>query len=342
MLPSISIVVPARNEEKVIGKCLDSMLELDYPKDKLEIVVAIDGSADSTLEICKNYGDKIKVIQASPKKCKGDALNNVIPQTSGEIIGVYDADCIVDKDCLTHIIKHFSDEEIAAVSGNLRSHNKDDSIVAKALSLETSFITFVEHFLSQFGANPHFYGKNMFIRKSVLENVGYFDTDTLIEDGELSVRLKKYRYKVVSEPKAMTWHEEPNSFRAFTNQRVRWTRGVVKLTLTKSRGGIGFISDAMHLIYFYLPQVSMLTLIFMILSSMFSSLWPVTLSLFSLFLVGMTFLVYSRVKTGEPLKELVYVPVWFSLSVLHLFLLIKSLMDEALETPFSWNSARSV
>jgi cellulose synthase/poly-beta-1,6-N-acetylglucosamine synthase-like glycosyltransferase len=120
MLPSISLIVPAKNEEKVIGKCLDSLLDLDYPRKKLEIIVSVDGSTDNTVKICRKYGRRIKVIESEPKSCKAAALNEVIPKARGEIIGIYDADCIVDRNCLKEVAKNFENNETAGVCGNLK------------------------------------------------------------------------------------------------------------------------------------------------------------------------------------------------------------------------------
>jgi cellulose synthase/poly-beta-1,6-N-acetylglucosamine synthase-like glycosyltransferase len=341
MLPTVSLIVPARNEEKVICNCISSLLKMDYPRDKLEVIVAIDGSEDRTLEICRGFGRRVRVIKSSPKKCKGDALNNVIPKARGEIIGIYDADCIVDRKCLKCAVKHFSDKKIAGVCGNLKSHNKEQSVVARSLALETNFISFIEYFLNGLGANTHFFGKNMFIRKEVLEKVGYFDTETFVEDAEMSIKLKKYGYKTVFEPDAVAWNEEPPSFRAFFKQRIRWARGATRLFKYKRRHGKELLSDIMHGIYFYVPPFSLITATVLAVVLQFNFPIFITMPFIALFMFNMVLLVYSRIKFKEPLRDLVYLPVWFVLSNVHLVLLIKGLIDEKMEKSVSWNSVRA-
>ncbi|MFH1474009.1 MAG: glycosyltransferase family 2 protein [Candidatus Aenigmatarchaeota archaeon] len=341
MLPTVSLIVPARNEEKVIGKCVRSLLNLDYPRDKLELIVAIDGSKDRTLEICKSFGRRVRVIKSCPKTCKGDALNNVIPKAKGEIIGIYDADCIVDKNCLKHAVKHFSDKKIAGVCGNLKSHNKEQGMIARSLALETSFISFIEYFLNSLGANTHFFGKNMFIRKNVLMDVGCFDTETFVEDVEMSIKLKKYGYKTVFEPNAIAWNEEPPSFRAFFKQRIRWARGAAKLLKYKRRHGKEFLSDAMHGIYFYVPPFGLITATVLAIVMQFGLPFFLILPFIVLFMFNMVLLVYSRIKFKEPMGDLLYLPVWFVLSNVHLVLLLKGLLDEKMEKSVSWNSVRA-
>ncbi|MFH0929289.1 MAG: glycosyltransferase family 2 protein [Candidatus Aenigmatarchaeota archaeon] len=337
----MSLIVPARNEEKVVGNCLKSLLDLKYPKNRLEIIVAIDGSKDRTEKICKSFGSRVKVIKSSPKTCKGDALNSVIPKAKGEIIGIYDADCIVDKNCLKKVAKRFENKDIAGVCGNLKSHNKNQSIIARSLALETSFISFIEYFLNSKGANTHFFGKNMFIRKDVLMKVGCFDTQTFVEDIEMSLKLKDRGYKTVFEPEAIAWNEEPPSFKAFFKQRIRWARGSVRMLKYKRRSGIKFLSDLMHGVYFYVPPFGLMTATILAVFMYFGLPLFLTAPLLGLFLFTMAFLVYSRIKFKEPLIDLIYLPVWFLLSNVHLFLLFKGFVDEKLNKSVSWNSVRA-
>jgi cellulose synthase/poly-beta-1,6-N-acetylglucosamine synthase-like glycosyltransferase len=341
MLPTVSLIVPARNEEKVIRNCIKSLLNLDYPKDKLEIIVSIDGSTDKTLDICKEYEHEIKVLESNPKKCKAEALNEVLPIAKGEIIGIYDADCIVDKNCLKEIVKHFSDKRIGGVSGNLKSYNKEESLVAGALALETSFISFIEYFLNSLGANSHFFGKNMFIRKNVLEKIGYFDTETFLEDVEMSIKIKEYKYKTVFEPKAIAWNEEPSSFKTFLKQRIRWGRGSIRMLKYKRRHGKKFLSDVMHGIYFYFPPFGLITATVLAICLYFNLPFFITIPFLVLFLFNMLLLVYSRIQFKESFKDLLYLPIWFVLSNVHLVLLFKGLIDEKLKKEILWNSVRS-
>jgi cellulose synthase/poly-beta-1,6-N-acetylglucosamine synthase-like glycosyltransferase len=259
----------------------------------------------------------------------------------GEIIGIYDADCIVEKNCLKEIVKHFSDKKIAGVSGNLKSYNRKKNMITRALSLETGFISFIEYFLNSLGANSHFFGKNMFIRKEVLEKIGYFDTDCFTEDTEMSIRMKKYKCRTILEPNAITWHEEPSSFKAFLKQRIRWVRGTIKLFKNSRRHGKYFLSDAMHGIYFYLPPFSILTVTIFALCLHFSLPLFITLPFFGLLLFNLTLLIYSRFAFKESMKDLMFLPVWFLLSNIHLVLIFKCLIDEKLNKEISWNSVRS-
>src|SRR3989344_8217841 len=110
-LPSVTVVIPARNEEKTIGNCLKSILEADYPKEKLEILVAIDGCKDRTEEIARSFKN-VNVVAGEPKTSKAAALNSAWPKARGEIVAIFDSDCIVTKDCIREAVKHFSNPDI--------------------------------------------------------------------------------------------------------------------------------------------------------------------------------------------------------------------------------------
>jgi cellulose synthase/poly-beta-1,6-N-acetylglucosamine synthase-like glycosyltransferase len=338
--PKVTVIVPARNEEKVIGKCLESLLGSDYPKEKLDVIVAIDGSKDGTEKIARSFEPGVRVIVSSPKKCKADAINAVLPMANGEVIAIYDADCILDGQCIRNAVKHFSNPKIAGVSGTLKSYNKDQSVIAKALSIETCFISYVEKFLNNLGANAHFLGKNMFIRKDVLLDMGSFNVNSFSEDAELSLRLKRYKnnwYDVAFEDSAVTWHEEPSTFKSFWNQRKRWTRGLVQIVRTKRRESPKmFLSDAMHGIYFYASPFGL------IIGTLLAIAWFLNLPiyifapLFGLFLFNMSLLVYSRIHFKESMRDLLYFPVWFALSNIQSVLAFKSLFDDLRGKEISW------
>jgi cellulose synthase/poly-beta-1,6-N-acetylglucosamine synthase-like glycosyltransferase len=337
MLPKVSLIVPAKNEEKVIGNCIDSLLKLDYPKSRLEIIVAVDGSTDRTVEICKSYGKKIRLIESKPKNCKAEILNEVIPKTRGDIIGIYDADCVVDRCCLKIALGHFSDTSVSGVSGAIKSSNKDQNILTKALSIETCFMSFTEYFLNSHGANSVFFGKNMFIRKSVFDDIGYFDTKTFLEDSEMSFRMRRSDHKIKFEPKAITWTEEPSNIKSYAKQRSRWVRGYLRIKNKHHYDSVKlFLSDAMHGLYFYaspflLIMMTVLMLLFALKINLIFISPMIAILFFNTYL-----LVKSRLFYGESLKDLLYMPIFLFLGNLISVILMKSWYDERTNKDMSW------
>jgi cellulose synthase/poly-beta-1,6-N-acetylglucosamine synthase-like glycosyltransferase len=127
-LPKISLIVPTKNEGVVIKRCLDGILDINYPKDKMEVIVVDGDSKDNTCRICheyaKNYPSLIKVIVETTSKGKPAALNLALAATTGEIVGIFDADSLPEKDVLTKVSSYFKDEKIVAVQGRTTSINE--------------------------------------------------------------------------------------------------------------------------------------------------------------------------------------------------------------------------
>jgi cellulose synthase/poly-beta-1,6-N-acetylglucosamine synthase-like glycosyltransferase len=327
MLPSVSVIVPAKNEEKVIENCIKSILKLDYPKKKMEVIVAIDGSTDRTEKICKKYEPKIKVIVSKPKKCKAEALNEVLPKAKGEIMAFFDADCIVDKRCLRDAVKHFSDKNISGVAGLLKSYNRNENTLTKILSMETCLASSMEHIISRCGSNAHFPGKNMYIRRSVLEEIGYFDTHSFLEDVELSIRMKRKGYKVVFEPNSVVWHEEPNTFNSFVKQRMRWIRGNFRIKQTRT-SIVDIFSDIIHAIPYYISPFSLLAGTALAVTMSLGMHMFINYALIALFTFNIGLILYSRLRFKEPLRHMLLLPMWFLLSNLYLVLVSKAYIEE--------------
>ncbi|MCK4223445.1 glycosyltransferase family 2 protein, partial [Candidatus Bathyarchaeota archaeon] len=132
--PLVTVIVPAYNEEKAIGKTVDALLSLSYAN--REIIVVDDGSTDRTLEVARSYakGDLVKAL-TKPNGGKWDALNIGIRGAKGEFIVCIDADTLLDPNAIQHLIKHFKDPNIAAVAGNVKVGNRR-GILTKLQALE--------------------------------------------------------------------------------------------------------------------------------------------------------------------------------------------------------------
>ena len=128
--PTVSIIIAAYNEESSIEKKVKNTLALEYPAGKVEIVVASDGSSDSTVEITKQYCDKGIKILDFPRGGKLGTLNKTVPETSGEILVFTDANVMLPQDALIQLVKYFSDKSIGVVSG-VEKISSQDSYISK-------------------------------------------------------------------------------------------------------------------------------------------------------------------------------------------------------------------
>jgi len=238
-LYSFSIIVPIKNEEKVIGRLLDALLRLRYPKDKMEIIIVEDGSTDGSLNISMKYVEKssglIKVLHKPTSNGKPSALNYGIKHASGEIIAVFDADNVPEPDILINVCKYFKDPKVAAVQGRTLSINQDENMLTKLISYEeaVSYEAYLrgKDVLELF---VHLKGSCQFIRRDILKQIGGF-REVLSEDMELSARLTEKGYCIKYAPDVRSWQETPSNVRQLFKQRTRWFRGTVEVAVKYGR-----------------------------------------------------------------------------------------------------------
>lgn len=231
--PTVSVLIPAHNEEVVIEDTLQSMIKLNYPKEKLEVIVINDNSSDRTGSIIDNYAKKypfVKAVHTKPPhagKGKSGALNQGLAHSSGEMIIVYDADNTPEPDAVRHLALGLAhDEKAGAIVGKFRVINAKKNLLTRLINIET--LTF--QWLAQAGRWFWFKmttipGTNFAIRRSILETLGGWDEKALSEDTELSIRVYNLGYYIRFFPAAVTWEQEPETIQVWWRQRTRWARG---------------------------------------------------------------------------------------------------------------------
>ena len=229
-LPAVSILVPVKNEEKVVGRLLKSLLSQDYPSDRVEIIIVDDGSIDRTVEICRGYAerhsDQIRLLQQSKSNGKPTALNYALEHAKGEIIATFDADNVPERGTLRKAAGFLKDPSVAAVQGTICSINADENMLTKFLSYEEAV-----RFKAYMGGKDvldlfvHLAGSCQFVRRRVLDAVGGWRPDSLSEDMEMSARLTERDYRIKYALEMRSWQESPVSMSQLVNQRLRWYRG---------------------------------------------------------------------------------------------------------------------
>ena len=234
-LPTVSIIVPVKDEEKVVRRLLDAFLNLDYPPEKKEIVIVEDGSIDKTAKICAEaaaqYPDQIRLVHQSVSNGKPSALNVALKHLRGEIVAVFDADSVVEPDVLVKAAEYFKDSSISAVQGRPYSINADENMLSKFISYEEAvrYETYIrgKDVLSLFVPLT---GSCYFVRRSVLQKVGGWDGESLSEDMELSARLVEGGYRIKYGSDVRCWQENPATISQLFRQRLRWFRGCIEVS----------------------------------------------------------------------------------------------------------------
>ena len=233
--PKFSLIIPAKNEEKVIGRCIQSIIDQDYPKDKIEIIVVDGKSTDNTRKIVEEYMSKnpgiIKLVKEKDPNGKPKALNLGLKHSTGEIIGVFDADSILEKDTLNKIASQF-DKNTIAIQTRVKSVNKDENILTSLISIEENvWYSLILNGRQKLNLFTPFTGSSLFIKKEILEKLKGWKEDSLAEDIELSVRMLKNGYEIKYVNDISTWQEAPNKLKTLFKQRLRWYRGYVETAL---------------------------------------------------------------------------------------------------------------
>ncbi len=241
-LPSITILIPAYNEADTIAGTIQSVLDLDYPKDKKEIIVLNDGSKDNTEEIAKSFKD-IKVI-TKPNSGKADSLNYGISIAKNEFIGVVDADCYHEKDALLKVINCFKeDPNIEAVTSAVRVKNQE-KLLGKLQFIEYTLIAWARKLLEFINSVYVTPGPLSVYKKATLQKLGGFDKNNLTEDIDIAWRILRNNHKIKMCLSAKAYTVVPEKFSQWWHQRLRWDIGGLqtfakhKDTLGKTRYGM--------------------------------------------------------------------------------------------------------
>jgi cellulose synthase/poly-beta-1,6-N-acetylglucosamine synthase-like glycosyltransferase len=222
-LPSLTVLIPAYNEEKVLSRTIETVVEAVYP-DK-EIIVIDDGSTDRTYQIAQNFSHRgVKVIRR-PNGGKASALNHGLLFSRGEIIVIVDADSRVCKGTLVDLVQPFRDPEVAAVAGNIKVLNRKNWLT-KCQALEyVASINIFRRALDVFGSVTVVPGALGAYRRESLVSGGLYDPDTLVEDFDVTIKALKSGKVVQASNSAVSYTEAPQKIGDLVRQRLRWYRG---------------------------------------------------------------------------------------------------------------------
>jgi len=230
--PFVSVIVPVKNGERVLPRLVNSLLSLDYPKDRMEIILVEDGSRDNSYNICLEYAKKypnlIKVLHRDESKGKPDALNSALKHASGDILAFFDVDSIVERDSLKRAVKLLSESNVAAVQQRTASLNYNQNILTRLIYIEETCSSIILEGRNALKLFVPLTGSCMFIKREVFEKIGGWSTESLTEDAELSVRLLKGGFIIVYDKEVGAYQEAPTSYRSFIKQRMRWYRGLIE------------------------------------------------------------------------------------------------------------------
>lgn len=227
---TVSIIIPAYNEEKSIARTIESALSLDYPQDKYEIIVVNDGSKDRTYEIAKKYASennpRVKVLTKT-NGGKSSALNLGIDNSKSEIIVTMDADTFAQKDSLKKMVGYFYEKNIMAVTPSVGVY-KPKTIWQRVQHIEYYLGVFLSKSFSSINAIHVTPGAFSSYRREFFLKYGGYDKKSITEDFEIALRIQSKDYRIENAANAVVYTLVPKTFKELAVQRRRWYSGTIK------------------------------------------------------------------------------------------------------------------
>ena len=230
--PPVSIVIPAYNEEKGIGACLTSIRQQQYPREKIEVIVVDDGSSDRTRDIARQHQDVAVLEQAH--EGKSAALNRGVAHAAHRLIFTVDADTVLDRRCLREIVRPFSDPGVGATTGT-STVSSTKTVMETFQNVEYHYNNLIrKSFSTVFGNGIWFFGALACYRRDVLQKIGCFKRDTMTEDMDIALEIRRAGYRTIHAHAAYGATVVPRTLRELAAQRQRWWTGVLQ-SLVKNR-----------------------------------------------------------------------------------------------------------
>jgi len=262
--PSVTVLIPAFNEESVIVDTVTAALASTYAP--LEMLVIDDGSSDRTSElvISRFAGDPRVRLLSQTNRGKPAALNNGLAAATGEIVVSIDADTIVEPNAITLLVRHFADPKVGAVAGNVKVRNRDRWLTRwQALEYITSQ-NLEKRAFDLLNCIPVVPGAVGAWRAELMRSCGGFSGDTVAEDTDLTLTIRRRGWKILYDEDAIGRTEVPDTAEALIKQRFRWTFGTLQAvwkhrdTLGRKKyGSLGLIAlPNVFLFQIMLPLIS--------------------------------------------------------------------------------------
>ena len=217
---TVTLVVAAYNEESCIDEKLQNSLELDWPKQDLEVLVGSDGSTDATdAKVSANPDPRIR-LSAAPRGGKVAVLNRCIPFARGEVVVLTDANTMLDPAALEKLARHFRDPDVGAVCGRLRLYNP--TLKAYEESAYWTYESFIKFYEGKHGAVLGANGGLYAIRRSLFREL---PPDTVVDDFVIPMRILQSGYRVLYDAEAVAWEETTEDYVKEASRRARIAAG---------------------------------------------------------------------------------------------------------------------
>jgi cellulose synthase/poly-beta-1,6-N-acetylglucosamine synthase-like glycosyltransferase len=222
IIPSLTMLIPAYNEADVIRKKLDNAVSLDYPKDKLEILVVDDGSTDGTAGIVREFEDRgVKLIQQTQRGGKISGVNRGMAEAAGDIVVLSDASPIYKQDSLQTLVRGFADSKVGVIVGTLAVWDTVAG-VAKQAGLYWRYEAALRRWESTTGSTVAVHGNMFAVRRDLYRPL---PSTTINDEFSIAMEVMRQGYRVVYEPDAISYDDASASMGDEFKRRVRINAG---------------------------------------------------------------------------------------------------------------------
>lgn len=224
--PTVAVIVPCRNEEAHAAETIERLMQSHYPG--LEVIAVDDGSTDGTGPLLDRLAARfpaLRVVHLLRNQGKATALNTAATMTRAEILVCIDGDALLDPWAVHWMVWHFRSPRVGAVTGNPRVRTRSTLLGRLQVGEFSSTIGLIKRAQRTYGRVFTVSGVVSAFRRSALHDVGYWSTDMLTEDVDVSWKMQTRHWDVRFEPNALCWILMPETFRGLWKQRLRWATG---------------------------------------------------------------------------------------------------------------------
>jgi 1,2-diacylglycerol 3-beta-glucosyltransferase len=286
-LPSISLLVSAQNEESVVAQLAANLCRLDYPAELYEVWVIDDRSTDRTPqlldELAQQYPQLRVLHRTTGSGGKSGALNQVLPLTFGELVGVFDADAQVEPAFLRPVASYFQRPQVGAIQLRKSVANANTNWLTKGQSIEMALDAYLQQQRITVGGVGELRGNGQFVRRQALADCGGWNEETITDDLDLTLRLHLNGWDIDLAGSPAVLEEGVTSIKALWHQRNRWAEGGYqryldywRLVNTDRLGGKQWDLVALALMQYLLPSAVLPDLIGAVIWQQLPLLGPLT------------------------------------------------------------------
>jgi len=313
--PTVSVIIPAHNEEAVVRDLVEDLLAQDYPH--LEVIVIAHNCTDRTLEVLTDISDPrlTRLTLRTRESGKALPLNFGLAHASGEIVAQFDADNrLRDRQFVRRAVAYFlTESDTAVIQAQIETKNEDANLLTKLQAVEYRIFSYLFWAgRNAVGLPCPIAGTGVFFRRGILERIGGWDNE-LVEDYDLYCKLVLAHVEIAYKPDLVTFDEKPPSWRLLIRQRSRWQRGHMEVLAKRWRKWMG-VTDMMYLAApvangaWYASTV--ITVLRYVLPWSFTYWYPPAILWVSMWLVAYALMALILIRTGHR-GDLRYLPAFY-------------------------------